>query len=112
MELLGIIFNLSLCMVMVVAMSAPGPAQIGVDGGYADIVIKINKDACREDCPARVRRLKVIIFVLSPLPYHHPHVLPGVADDLLGGVEQAADRPRIFPEFHHRGAKFVERSFL
>ena len=67
MELLGIIFNLSLCMVMVVAMSAPGPAQIGVDGGYADIVIKINKDACREDCPARVRRLKVIIFVLSPL---------------------------------------------
>ena len=60
MELLGIVLILSLCIVSSRSRIAPGPAKIGVDGGYADIVIKINKDVCSEDCLDRIRKLKVM----------------------------------------------------
>ena len=44
---------------------APGQAMISVDGGYADIVIKINRNVCKkeEDCLYRVKRLKVKIIL-------------------------------------------------
>ena len=60
MELLRIVLILSLCLVSGRGRSAPGPARIGVDGGYADVVIKINKDVCNEDCLDRIRKLKVL----------------------------------------------------
>jgi len=65
MELLGIVLILSLCIVSSRSRIAPGPAKIGVDGGYADIVIKINKDVCSEDCLDRIRKLKELLEISS-----------------------------------------------
>jgi len=46
---------------------APGQAMISVDGGYADIVIKINRNVCKkeEDCLYRVKRLKELLEISS-----------------------------------------------
>ena len=50
------------------AVLVPGPAKIGLDGGYRDILIRLNKDVCTEkDCSSRIGKLKVISGCPLPL---------------------------------------------
>ena len=60
MELLSKFLILTLSIVISYCKRAPGPARIGLDGGYEDVVIKLNKDVCNEDCSDRMRKLKVM----------------------------------------------------